>query len=231
MSGTLESIDLRKEEFNYHPVPPVAVLAGVTAVLSLSGMITEFALPLAVLGCVFGILAMNTFKRYAGEYSGKWLAQSGLLVSAFVLLGGSVLHAYTYVGEVPEGHARVSFTNDIAKKGFPFEHGRESFHEDVKQLDGQKIFIKGYMYPTDQQEGLRSFILCRDSGACCFGGQPKLTDMIEVVIKDDVRGANYYPNLVSVAGVFHLKDLRKVGNLSPAYELEATQVGVAKKIY
>lgn len=231
MSGTLDSIDLRGQEFSYRPVPPLAVITGVTAALSLFGIVTEFALPLAVLGCIFGVLSLKTFKRYAGEYSGQWVAKSGFLVSAFVLLGGSVLHAFTYAREVPEGYLRVSFTNDIAKKGFPFENGRENYHEDVKPLDSQKVFVKGYMYPTGQMEGIRSFILCRDSGDCCFGGQPKLTDMIQVVLKDDARGANFYSGLVSVAGVFHLKDLRRVSSVSPAYEIEATQVAVAKKLY
>ena len=53
-----------------------------------------------------------------------------------------------------------------------------------KELDGKKVFIKGYMYPSSQMTGIREFVLCRDNGTCCFGGQPRLTDMIRVKLKD-----------------------------------------------
>ena len=53
----------------------------------------------------------------------------------------------------------------------------------MKALDGQRIFIKGYMYPTKELEGLNSFLLVKDTGQCCFGGNPAITDMIMVTME------------------------------------------------
>jgi len=49
------------------------------------------------------------------------------------------------------------------------------------------VFIKGYVYPDGQQYNIKRFILIPDMGTCCFGGQPKLTDMVEVTLRDPLR--------------------------------------------
>ena len=77
-------------------------------------------------------------------------------------------------------------------------------HPDVRALDGKKVFLKGYMYPMRQTTGLPSFVFCRDSGDCCFGGTPKIEDMIVVKMAGDLT-ADYKPGLVSVAGTFELR--------------------------
>ncbi len=51
-------------------------------------------------------------------------------------------------------------------------------------LEGKKIFIKGYIYPGREKDGIRQFLLVRDQGDCCFGGNPKITDRIQVTLDD-----------------------------------------------
>lgn len=218
-------------DFSYRPVPPLAVMTLVTGVLSLSGMLTEFALPFAVIGCVLGFFSLRQFAQFPTEFSGRLLALGGMLLSALCLFGGSALHAYIYVNEVPSGYQRLNFNEDISKRGFVETEGKVDFQEDVKLLDGQKVLLKGYMYPEKDTVGIRRFLLVKDSGDCCFGGQPKLTDMVHVVLNKDVSSATLRIGLVSVSGVFHLKDMRRAGNLNPVYEIEATHFGASKKIY
>ena len=218
-------------EFDYRPVPPLAVMTLVTGVLSLSGLLTEFALPFALIGCVLGFLSLRQFASSPSEYSGRLLTLGGMLLSVLCLLGGAALHVYIYVGEVPEGYQRLNFNEDISKRGFVETEGKVDFQEDIKQLDGQKVLLKGFMYPEKDTVGIRRFLLVKDSGDCCFGGQPKLTDMVNVVLNKDVESATLRNGLVSVSGVFRLRDLRRAGNLNPVYEIEATHFGAAKKIY
>jgi len=232
MAQVLEQVAVRNNEFSYRSVPVLAPVTLLTGFLSLAGLITEFALPIALAGCVTGVMAVRQIKRSPDEFTGGLIAKAGLLLSLLCLLSGSALHAYAYATEVPEGCRRVNFAFDISKKEFVFEEGvGTAFHPDVKALDGQKIFLKGYIYPEEKLEGIRRFILCKDSGDCCFGGQPKLTDMIEVVVPENVPAVRYDQRLVSVAGTFRLRNLNRAGNLSPAYEMEALQVEVARNIY
>ncbi len=232
MSASFEtSRPVESNEFDYRPVPPLAVISLITGILGMTGWLTEFALPLAAIGCVLSVLSLRTFVLNPEEFTGKVLPKFGLALSMLTLLGGTALHAYTYATELPEGYRRLNFTADISKKGFVTIENGTDFHDDVKELDGQKIFIKGFMYPEGKIDGIRKFLLVRDSGTCCFGGQPALNDMIHVVMKEGVADATYSQAMVAVAGVFKTGNLRRAGSLTPAYEIEATQFSVAKKRY
>jgi hypothetical protein len=72
----------------------------------------------------------------------------------------------------------------------------------ARQMDGQRVFLKGYMFPAGNRE-VKEFTLCRDSGECCFGGQPKSWDMVRVVMKDPPR-AEYTTWQRKVAGVLRV---------------------------
>ena len=47
---------------------------------------------------------------------------------------------------------------------------------------GSPSFLKGYIHPSSGSGLLKQFILVPDLGTCCFGGQPKSSDMIEVTL-------------------------------------------------
>ena len=236
MSQTVEQMPAEtnrvSDEFDYRPVPPVAVITAVLGLISISFWITEFALLFPLCGFVIGIIAERQISNSDGTLSGRWLVRSGLALCVVFFLSGGTRHVYIYRTEVPEGYKRVSFVTDISKKGFSEIDGRKDFHPEVKPLDGQKLFLKGYMYPDGRAEGLRQFILCKDSGECCFGGKPALTDMIFINIPDGVPPATFYDGLVAVAGDFALAtDLRRAGELKPAYKIDASLVEAARKLY
>lgn len=217
-------------EFAYKPIPPLAPVSALLGICALSGLLSPLGLIFAVFGSVLGFMAMLQIQRADGDLGGRKLASVGVAMSAVLLVGGTGLHFYWYQTEVPEGFQRISFGADISKKGFVVEDGEGRAHPDIAALEGKPLFLKGFMYPEQNLDGISSFILCRDNGDCCFGGQPKLTDMIKVKLTDGLT-ARYSAHMVSVAGVFRLRDLRKTGNLEPAFELDATHFGLAKTSY
>ncbi|MHC4875705.1 MAG: hypothetical protein ACYTGL_04350 [Planctomycetota bacterium] len=231
MSSTLEQPPAATNEFTYRPTPPSATVALITGLLSLIALLTPLALPVTVIGVMIALLALRTIRSASGELSGKLIAQAGLVLCVVSLAAGTSWHSYAYATEVPEGYRRISFVRDIAKKGFVHRDGVDAYHDDVKALDGQKVFIKGYMYPDGRIEGIRNFIFCKDSGDCCFGGSPALTDMIEVVVAENAQPATFTTGLVSVAGTLKLRDLRRAGDLNPTYEIVADLVGLSKSMY
>ena len=74
----------------------------------------------------------------------------------------------------------------------------------AEALDGQKVFIKGFMYPGAQTADIKQFVLCRDNGSCCFGGNPRLTDRISVTLKGPLV-LDYSVRMFSVAGTFRVE--------------------------
>jgi hypothetical protein len=94
-------------------------------------------------------------------------------------------------------------------------------------LDGKRVFIKGYVHPGVSDLGeIRRFILVPDMGTCCFGGQPALTDMVEVRITGE-RGVRYSQRKRKFAGTFRVAARLKqvAGGLTGGYyELDADYV-------
>ncbi|MCA9051242.1 MAG: hypothetical protein KDA89_21040 [Planctomycetaceae bacterium] len=50
----------------------------------------------------------------------------------------------------------------------------------LNELDGKRIRIRGFMYPTFEATGLEAFTMARDNGICCFVRQPKIYDIIAI---------------------------------------------------
>ena len=225
LDSSVETSHFESNEFNYRPIPLTAILGFICGLGTSLALLFPVGVVLGLLGLIFGLQATLKIIKFPQDYSGKLLAMSGLMLSALFTFGGISLHAYNYVTEVPDGYERVSFISDIAKKEFVNKKGMMDFHDDVKQLDNKDIFLKGYMYPTRQTEGLTNFILCKDNGQCCFGGKPKLTDMILVQMKSDP--VKFRETMVSVAGTFKLIP-NSGGELNPVYALETVHFNPAR---
>jgi hypothetical protein len=108
-----------------------------------------------------------------------------------------VLHGVAYATEVPEGFQRISFADLQPVREAP----QLPVSPRALELNGQKVFLKGYLFPDGQQSNIKRFVLIPDLGTCCFGGQPKLTDMVEVTLRDPLRT------------VFELRKRRLAGTL------------------
>ncbi len=208
-------------EFNYRPVPVLAPVSFCLGILSALGFMGLLATPLGLVGIVVSTVTIFRLRHFRGEYGGMWLAVSGLVMSLTFFSWSAGSWIYGYQTEVPEGFRRLNFASDISKKGLVLKKGsRDIFPPDVKALDGQKVFLKGYIYPTKQMTGLKSFLLVKDNAQCCFGGNPALTDMIMVDMEpgksiDFKQGA-----LVSVGGVFHCRPASGPAGLSPIYTMD-----------
>jgi hypothetical protein len=94
----------------------------------------------------------------------------------------------------------------------------------LKSLDGRRIRIRGFMYPTFQQTGVHAFGLARDNQICCFGRNPKIYDVFDVVLRDGIT-TNYIPNRpFDVVGVFHIRPEVEDGKLYRLYEMDDAAV-------
>jgi len=100
----------------------------------------------------------------------------------------------------------------------------------IQNLDGKHLFVKGYMCPEGTTEGLTSFILCKDNNIVGFGRTPKMSEVIKVRMTKGCS-TNFRMGLVSVAGEFRIRDLKRISNFEPVFELEATHIGPSKTSY
>jgi hypothetical protein len=218
------------KEFDYRPVPALVSVCGAFAFFSLTAFIIDWLLLVPIAGLLLAAAALWQIRRSKGEYGG-WTATWALIGVMLLELGGATgLHGYSFATEVPEGFQRVSFAGDISRYELKTVNGAYKIPEPVQQLDGKPIFLKGYMYPTKEMFGLDRFVLCKDTGECCFGGNPKPTDMIVVEMNPGIR-VDHRTGLVAVAGTFHTHADAGAAGLNPVYKLECSKFDVALTSY
>lgn len=220
------------QEFLYRPIPALVPVSMAFVVISLVASIWDVLLIVPLAGVIVSVIAWRQVRQSQGSLSGGRLACVTLVSQALMFVGFAAMHVHSYATEVPQGYARTNFTTDISKKGFSTENGMLGIHPDVQKLVGEKVMIKGYMYPTKQMTGIKSFVLCRDNGDCCFGGQPKTTDMILVKMNGD-KTVNFHDNkvMVAVSGIFKAEPTVDETGLRPVYQLDCEFFGKAKTLH
>lgn len=187
---------------HYRALSPLAVVAGVLGLFSLTAFLSDVMLIVPVLGLIFGIVAWRRIAELPDELTGLTPAKIGVALSTVCLVGGVAWHTYVYMTEVPEGYQRVSFEDLRADPKVP----NQLIPPSAVDLVGKDIFVKGYIFAGGRQsEGIRKFVLVRDRGDCCFGGNPPITDRIQVSVADS-RGVNFVQGVpVKVAGKFRIQ--------------------------
>ena len=218
------------QEFEYRPMPALVSVAGAFAFFSLTAFVLDWLLLVPVVGLLLAGTALWQIRRSRGAFGGQAMTWALMGIMGLEFVAGAGMHAYSFATEVPEGFERVSFPNDISKYDLKTVDGQLRIPEPVQQLDGQLVFLKGYMYPKRETRGLHQFVLCKDMGQCCFGGNPKPTDMIVIKMNKGLT-ADQHTGMVSVAGVFHTQAEIDDEGLNPVYQLDCSFFSIAKTSY
>ncbi|MEQ9411518.1 MAG: hypothetical protein RIK87_27640 [Fuerstiella sp.] len=96
----------------------------------------------------------------------------------------------------------------------------EYFPDWLRSLDGKRIRLRGFMFPTFVATGITNFGLARDNGICCFVKQPKVYDMIEVSLADG-ESTDYIENKpFDVEGIFRIDPDADDNELFQLYRIE-----------
>lgn len=131
----------------------------------------------------------------------------------------------TFKAEPKTGALRVSFDDLDLLKVLNMEpvvpNAEELMPDWLKGLDGKRVRLRGYMFPTFEAEGIERFVLARDSQLCCFGPNAKVYDLIQVDLKHGLT-TNYIPptRAFDVVGTFHIKLLEEEGKPYGLYMID-----------
>ncbi len=165
---------------HYRALSTAAVGSLIVGVMSAAAILSWFLVCVPLIGAALSLYALVNLNRRSDELTGAALARAGLALSLLFLVAGPAWLTYEYATELPPGYARVSYT-DLQPD--PTQAGQQ-VPPSALDLEGKKIFIKGYVYPGREKDGIRQFLLVRDQGDCCFGGNPRITDRIQVTLVD-----------------------------------------------
>lgn len=190
-------------EVHYRAICKSAVVSFVFAIIGLSAWLAAVFAVIPIFGLFFGILALINLKRFPEELMGKRLAVIATLLNLVIAVGSISYHSIVYATEVPKGYERLSFWELQPGKISPYPYSERAI-----EMNGKKVFIKGYVRPGVKQRNLKKFILVGDFKTCCFGGNPQITDIVAVTIKGD-QTVDYSLRLRKVTGEFRLNPQTK----------------------
>ncbi len=89
------------------------------------------------------------------------------------------------------------------EKDKPFKSGM--LNDEVKQLDGQKVKLRGYILPATlfKEKGIDQFVLVRDNQECCFGPGAALFDCVIIEMVPG-KTTDFVTRPVTVEGKFKI---------------------------
>jgi len=205
----------------YRALCGAAIAAAVLAFVSPLAFFGWWLAAVPAVGLAVALVALRDIARRPRELTGRPLAIASAAVSAAALVGGLTWQSLVYARELPPGFERLSYAQLQPAEGDP----PLAVPQAALALDGSDVLLKGYMYPGKQQIGISQFLLVRDQGDCCFGGNPKITDRVLVQLTDP-SGIAFTPRLVKIAGRFAVRPMGFAAGADGGvlYHLEDAQV-------
>jgi hypothetical protein len=98
----------------------------------------------------------------------------------------------------------------------------------VKELDGRRVRIRGYMLPHERATGIRQFVLLRNK-ECKFGPGGQADHLVNVTLQDGVT-TSYRHQVVQVQGVLKVNPFQGPdGNTWSIYDLAGERVAIDKR--
>lgn len=219
------------QSLEYRAVHTGAMIGLVLGVASAFTLVTAFSsldaclmvCPIPVLGIFFSLRAWSQINRQSDLYTGKTPALVGVGLSLFFLVTGLGYASYVYATEVPDGYTRISFAT--MRPSEVEQRGNKLIPDVVVALDGQHVFIKGFIRPDSLKvrKNAKAFLLVRDNNVCCFGDLSKVNyyDQILVAMQDGLR-IDYKEGTLSMGGTLRVYPQNvALGPGAPVFALEA----------
>lgn len=185
------------------------VLSAVTALDWVLGLVP-------LVGVLFGLVALQRIDRNPAELTGVAVAKAGIALSAAFWVLGYGWQTYLALADAPPGYFRIRYESLQPLPGAEPDEPPPA----ARELEGKRVFVKGFMYPGRQTMGITQFYLCPTGHDCQFCiPDPKPTEVIEVKLIHGLK-ANYTTRIRGVGGEFHIrsKDDKEPGRL---YQIKA----------
>lgn len=204
-------------EAGYRPLCVLAVVSCLWTFVALAALVDWSLMALPIAGVIQGIWAWQRVRRHRDTLAGGRLAVVGIAANALVLVASWMTLSYVHANDVPPGCIAVDYEElqpDPNKPGAPISAR-------ARELDGRRVLLKGFALAGRHTDHVKQFVLVRDNRSCCFGGNPKLTDMVGVSLVGK-QEFTYRPDMLRVAGVFHVSEPSAGGtSRQPVYRLDA----------
>lgn len=210
----------RPRQLLYRSLSTLAVTSVVFGGLSLLIAFDWSLAAVPIVGIILGIFAICRIRARSDQLTGEGLAKIGIGLSVALGALGYGWLAMTLAAEVPHGYIAVAYSDLQPDPDKP----EQQIPPKARELEGKKVFVKGYMYPGRQHFGLKKFIMSRDNGFCKFcTPDPRPTDLIEVTLAGGME-TKYTRKLIRLGGKFAVDQDGSTKSGHAVYRLEVDYI-------
>ena len=101
---------------------------------------------------------------------------------------------------------------------WPYEDGLKGMPKRVKDLDGKKVMMTGFMLPIDEVEKIKEFLLVQSLWSCCYGQPPDINGIVRVVMPKG-KTTDYFFDPLKIVGTFKVEATVMDGYCVDIYQL------------
>jgi hypothetical protein len=201
----------------YRAVSSWAVASVVLGVLSITAALDRFFIFVPLVGVLVGWKALRQFRQFGEAQTGNTLARIGIATSVFFGLVGTMV-LYIVMNDVPYGYKEITFEDLQPNPGEAVSPYALELQPTMR--DDRRVFLRGFIYPGRQTQGIKEFVLVPTLGHCsfCFR-QIRPTDFVRVRLVSDLT-ADYKSTEIGVGGRLRVDQL---SGQAP-YALEADHI-------
>lgn len=87
---------------------------------------------------------------------------------------------------------------------WPYEDGLKGMPRSVRDLDGKKVLMTGFMLPIDEVQNIKEFLLVQSLWACCYGQPPDINGIVRVVMPKG-KTTDYFFDPLKLTGTFRVE--------------------------
>lgn len=214
-----------QEEDQYRAIGSLSIFAFVFGLLSVLAFFSWVTLIVPVIGLIVGFLAIQKILAAPKVMGGLYLTLTGLIFSFLFGVCGCVTQYYHYYYGIPAGYIPIAFVSEDDTENCPTlaaDRKSGTVPVEIQRLDGQRVFIQGYIFSTKEQTGLTKFALVRTLNPSRFSSAtPDPTDMVLIELKNG-QTVSYRTKPIRIGGTLHVRTDYSFENLP--YTIEADVV-------
>ena len=120
-----------------------------------------------------------------------------------------------------EGLDKIVTFDEI--ESWPYEDGLKGMPKRIKELDGKRVMMTGFMLPIDEVQNIREFLLVQSLWSCCYGQPPDINGIVRVVMPGKKR-TDYFFDPLKIIGTFKVEATVIDGYCVDIYNLQVETI-------
>lgn len=110
---------------------------------------------------------------------------------------------------------------------WPYEDGLKGMPKRVKDLDGKKVLMTGFMLPIDEVQNIKEFLLVQSLWSCCYGQPPDINGIVRVVMPKG-KTTDYFFDPLKIVGTLKIEATMMDGYCVDIYQLRLLSLETIK---